>query len=108
MRLLTYVKSRAPGVLEILDLLCSRLYGSKVLDVLFSNPSRLYSALLTYYGGPNGADYAALLLFLNPIAGYCGNRELAKELLGAMKAGDDRMFLDLLGECEKLIDHNAA
>jgi len=103
LKLLTYIRSRAPGVLELLDVLCFKLYGSRALDLLFSSPSKLYSALLTYYGGSSGADYAALLLFLNPVAKYCGAYGLAKELLEAMKAMDNQAFLNLIGKCEELL-----
>jgi hypothetical protein len=108
LRLYAYIRSRAPGLLEFLDLLCSKLYGSKALDLLLTNPSKLYSVLLTYYGDSGGADYAALLLFLNPLAECFGSYEVVRELLDAMKAGNDGRFLELIGRCEELRAPRAA
>jgi hypothetical protein len=108
LRLYTYIRSKAPGLLEVLDLLCSKLYGSKALDLLLTNPSKLYSALLTYYGNSGGADYAALLLFLNPLAECFGSYEVVRELLDAMKVGNDRRFLELVTMCRELTAPRAA
>ncbi len=72
--------------------------------MLFTTPSRLYSMLLTYYGSFVAADYAAKLLFLNPIAECCRDSKLASELLETMRTGRDREFLDLVSRCKELLD----
>ena len=41
-------------------------------------------------------DYAFTLLFLGPLALLLGRDEIARELLGLVKAGKDRGFLELL------------
>lgn len=49
-----------------------------------------------YRGDVISVDYAFTLLFLGPLALLLGRDEIARELLGLVKAGKDRGFLELL------------
>jgi len=95
--LYNHIRSRAPGIFSFLELACLRSYGVGVLDLLFEFPGRLYELLLRYYGSTEAADYAATIIFLNPIVECLGDVRLSREeLLASLKSFNGRYFLELI------------
>jgi hypothetical protein len=96
-RLLEYLSSKSPGVLDLFNIYCHLLYKTDCITLLLTEPSKLYHIVLTHYRGDvSSADYAFTLVFLGPLALLLGRSEIARELLDLVKTGRDREFLELL------------
>ncbi|MEM4789351.1 MAG: hypothetical protein QXV06_06120 [Ignisphaera sp.] len=67
--------------------------------MMFSSPSRLYSIILSHYRGDIvSADYAFLLVFINPIVELLKKPDLGEELLYLAKTGKDKEFMELINK----------
>lgn len=92
-----YFSKHMPGVLSFLNTLCRLVYKAECLDLLFTSPSKIYLAVLNYYGGDvHATDYVFTLVVINPIVSYIKKPELVNELLSLVKMGRDRDFVEIL------------
>lgn len=92
-----YLLKRIPGHLSLLNILCVSRYNVDCVSLIISSPSRLYSLILAHYRGDIiSADYAFLLVFINPIVEFLKRPDLAEELLYLAKTGKDKEFIELI------------
>lgn len=93
----SYLLKRIPGHLSLLNILCISRYNIDCISLVLTSPSRLYSIILAHYKGDiNSADYAFLLVFINPLVEFLKKSNLGEELLYLAKTGKDKEFLELI------------
>lgn len=90
-----HLRTRIPGMYQLLDFLSNLNYRMGCLDLLFSSPSKLYLLIFQYYKGDTStSDIVFQMLFVNPIVSYIKRPELARTLMEYAKLGRDEEFVE--------------
>uniref|UniRef100_A0A7C2ZPZ2 DUF3227 domain-containing protein n=1 Tax=Ignisphaera aggregans TaxID=334771 RepID=A0A7C2ZPZ2_9CREN len=103
-----HLKSKVPGMYQLLEFLASLNYGKSCLDLLFTSPSKVYLLVLQHYqGNATTADLIFRMLFINPITSHLRRPELEHRLLELAKLGNDTAFLELIRKAmiDRASDH---
>lgn len=88
---------RVPGMASYLNIICRITYGVDCVSLLFTSPSKLFHAILSYHGGDfHTACYVLKIVFLNPLAEALGKPELSDRMLELVKLGKDEDFRKLI------------
>ena len=86
----SYISSRVPGMLNLLNILSISLTGMDCITLFLTSPSKLYQLILTHFKGDiTTTDYTFKILFLNPIAELLKKPEIVDELSHMAKTGND-------------------
>lgn len=92
-----HLRSKVPGMYQLLDFLSNLHYRINCIDLLFSSPSKLYLLVLQYYKGDSATgDIVFQMLFLNPIASYIRRPDLIRMLMDHVKLGRDTEFIEIV------------
>ncbi len=92
-----YIRSRAMGLLEILDAIAKKRYSKSTIELLFTEPQRLLDIIAEHYSSREVALFVVSKLFIRPLVIKLNILELEDRLLEAL-ANDPREFLALLRE----------
>lgn len=95
-----YIKRRAPGVLEFLDLVAQSAFSKGIMSLFSESPSRVYFLILSYVNNEDSADAAFKLLFLNSLVNCLEKRSIRVDLdtlLRLVKLGNDEEFKRIVG-----------
>lgn len=72
-------------------------YRTDCISLIPTSPSKVYLIMLAQYKGDIlSADYAFIILFINPIVELLRKPDLVEELLHLAKTGRDKEFLELI------------
>ncbi len=93
-----YIKSRASGLLEILDMTAKRRYSKTAIELLLTEPRNLLDIIIEHYSSEEVAHFVISKLFIRPLAIKLNILEYEDELLEAL-VNDPHRFLTLLKKC---------
>ncbi len=92
-----YIKTRATGLLELLDSIAKRRYSQTAIELLFTEPQYLLDIIIEHYSSREVALFVISKLFIRPLAIRLNILEHEDRLLEAL-ANNPHEFLALLRE----------
>ena len=91
-----FLSSRAPGILEVLDIVAKNRYNSSILDLLFTKPREFMEVIREYYGDQETVTFVLSVLFIKPVASRLGILDKVEEMVYAFMYDPDS-FVRILG-----------
>ena len=90
----SYLRNHAPGLYEMLNILCLRKRGRKLMELLMNDPPQLYQLLLEHYGDEFTATFAFSTI-IRPMLIKLGILSSERDIVEKAKR-DPNVFRELL------------
>ena len=75
-----YADKKAPGLYELVELMCKAASTKSCAELFFEEPEKLREILLAKYGDTYSAGFVVKYILLKPVLSYLGIEELEDEL----------------------------
>ncbi|MCD6301310.1 MAG: hypothetical protein J7L82_04490 [Staphylothermus sp.] len=75
-----YADKIAPGLYELIELMCEIKSGKNCIELFFEKPDMLREILMTRYGDIHSAGFVVKNILLRPVLSWLGLEELENEL----------------------------